>query len=420
MLNARSPIIILSIFPSLVIMILMLIACGVVTRWTGFYRDLVTASQRGRYVALDGLRGYLASSVFFCHTVSYYFHFRDGGGWQWPASKFYTFAGQVPVILFFMITGFLFWGKMLAGKVQWRKHYQNRFWRIMPLYLFLAIMVLAVVAAETHFRPQVPFPTLVKGVLCLLVPGRGWPTVNGLHAGTMMAMAWTLRYEIAFYIALPALAVFASDRGFLLFCLICAVAYGLSLLNKTWAQATGPQYWIVFLFGMAVAQILPMLPALGTWGRHGLSVLAIGCFGLVGLFPADAYQLSVCAILGIAFLCFAWGADVFGLLTMRAARALGTISYSVYLLHLIVLHVVLWSIQRYRPVSEISAEWYWVLTGGTGVLLTLIALTTYRYIEHPFLHGFSKARVFEPTPKMDLTGACQSLEKTPLLQPARV
>ena len=90
-----------------------------------------------RYSTIDGLRGYLAFAVFLSHSSIWYFYLHFGR-WDVPQSNFYTHLGQSSVTLFFMITGFLFWSKLLDGRVQpidWSRLYLSRLFRLVPLYL---------------------------------------------------------------------------------------------------------------------------------------------------------------------------------------------------------------------------------------------------------------------------------------------
>ena len=66
----------------------------------------------GRHTAIDGLRGLLGIAVFVHHTVITWF-FLHGDGWRLPPSRFIVHFGQSSVALFFMITAFLFWGRVL-------------------------------------------------------------------------------------------------------------------------------------------------------------------------------------------------------------------------------------------------------------------------------------------------------------------
>lgn len=370
----------------------MLSVCWLAAHGSPFYRTLLDEQNKGRYVALDGLRGYLASSVFVSHAITYYFHFQDGG-WQWPPSKLFTFAGQVPVILFFMITGFLFWGKMLAGKISWPNYYRGRFLRVMPLYFFLILVVLLILGVETRWSLQVPIPRVLAEVLLLVLPFRGWPNVNGINAGTMMAMVWTLRYEVAFYALLPAFAVFKNTSRFIMLCLIAVCLYAINLEYDFWPSVFAPTYWIIFFFGMAVAQIIQSMGIKNfsmLWKPHALSIIAGASLGSLAFFPSDAYNFFAYTVIAIAFFCFALGANFFGLLTMAPARLLGSISYSIYLLHLVLLHVILCSIHHFTPIVTLTNFEYFLIVLGNAVVLTFTSLITYRYIEHPFLRGLPR------------------------------
>src|ERR1700761_4154599 len=87
---------------------------------------------------LDGLRALAALSVFVSHA-GLYSHYLATGRWELVAPVF-TVLGQGGVALFFMITGFLFWGRLLRahGRPDWRILYIGRVFRIGPLYLLAA------------------------------------------------------------------------------------------------------------------------------------------------------------------------------------------------------------------------------------------------------------------------------------------
>jgi peptidoglycan/LPS O-acetylase OafA/YrhL len=67
-----------------------------------------------RVTSLDGLRGFLAFGVFFHHAVITYFYLANGR-WDTPPSRFYTLAGHIGVDMFFMITGYLFWSRLIRA-----------------------------------------------------------------------------------------------------------------------------------------------------------------------------------------------------------------------------------------------------------------------------------------------------------------
>jgi tRNA A-37 threonylcarbamoyl transferase component Bud32 len=76
------------------------------------------AFRRKPLCGIDGLRGYLAFGVFVHHSIITWIFLRTGVI-DFPPSNFYSMLGQGSVALFFMITGFLFWSRLLA---QGRNH----------------------------------------------------------------------------------------------------------------------------------------------------------------------------------------------------------------------------------------------------------------------------------------------------------
>jgi peptidoglycan/LPS O-acetylase OafA/YrhL len=64
---------------------------------------------------LDGLRGLLATGVFF-HHCAVHRAYQATGIWARPSSPFYAALGELSVVLFFLITGYLFWRRVLEGR----------------------------------------------------------------------------------------------------------------------------------------------------------------------------------------------------------------------------------------------------------------------------------------------------------------
>jgi peptidoglycan/LPS O-acetylase OafA/YrhL len=80
-----------------------------------------------------------------------------------------------------------------------------------------------------------------------------------------------------------------------------------------------------------------------------------------------------------------YGNNLFGLLKMPAAKFLSTISYSIYLLHGIVLYFGLHIVNIVYPIQSLSPFLFWLVILLTGLLVVLISAVTYRFIEHPYI-----------------------------------
>jgi peptidoglycan/LPS O-acetylase OafA/YrhL len=85
----------------------------------------------------------------------------------------------------------------------------------------------------------------------------------------------------------------------------------------------------------------------------------------------------------IIFIAIACGNDLFGVLTLKASCLLGQISYSVYLLHGLILFTTFRFIFGFDRVAQFSPQLHWVVIAGCSVIVVIICSTTYKYIEKP-------------------------------------
>src|SRR6185503_11754570 len=318
-----------------------------------------------RFVALDGLRGFAVFSVFAFHVVVTHDYVATGA-WAPPPSGFYALLGPVGVSLFFMITGFLFWTKLLstAGSGSWRSLYVGRLFRIAPMYLITVLAMLVIVLAKTGFVLREPLGLVVVAAAQWLALGivNLQPDVNGYPATHVIAgVTWTISYEWAFYASLLATAVVARSRAHLP---LVAAALVLCLAGKSLFDSGVLGLAALFLCGMTVASLLHAKKTLALSNRLS-SALAFACLLLIFV-PSPLYEVRsgystfVTLLLGGFFYCVCSGATLFGLLTTRAAQRLGAISYGVYLMQGIVLTLV-FAIPPLRDFAMRAPANYWLV-----------------------------------------------------------
>jgi peptidoglycan/LPS O-acetylase OafA/YrhL len=333
-----------------------------------------------RYASIDGLRGFLALGVFVYHLVVTYGFIRTGE-WTPPTSSFYVLLGPVGVSLFFMITGFLFWAKLLRarGRPDWRVLYIGRLFRIGPMYLVVVVAMLVFVFASTGLSLREPGLQVVSAILQWLALGivDTQPDVNGYAARHVLAgVTWTIFYEWAFYVSLLGTAWFARGRHHLWF---VGIALVLALVGLATWQLPPLGFAALFVCGMVVASLLHngvrlQLP------DHLASALAFACLGLVFVWSRGAYGGANTLLLAVFFYLVCTETTLFGLLTSMPARRLGNISYSLYLVQGLVLSAV-FAVPAIRDAALADVLAHWLAGVLCAVLLLVVSALCYVHIE---------------------------------------
>jgi peptidoglycan/LPS O-acetylase OafA/YrhL len=343
----------------------------------------------GRFSSLDGLRGFLVIAVFIHHASIWYFYLR-GGKWEVPPSHLYTHLGQSSVALFFMITAFLFTSKLLNGHekpIDWLHLYISRILRLLPLYLVSITMLFFIVFADTGRSLNEPLAKLAGEVaqwLAFTIVGQ--PDLNGMHQ-TFIAVAgvtWSLPYEWLFYATLPlgALALgLAPSKGKIMGTAIACIAIILAMhypYLKFLATFSGG---IAAAFCVRSARICSLLS-----GPAG-ACIAIGCLGLAIIAFPNGFKVPVIFLLSISFIAIACGNTLFGILVLPASRLLGDISYSIYLLHGLLLFVTFHFIETTQIAAAQSVAAYWLTIVGLTLPLIVVCYASFRLIEYPAMQS---------------------------------
>ncbi len=349
--------------------------------------DTPPSDVPARVSTIDGLRGLLALAVFFHHSAIWHQYLLTGE-WRLPPSRFYANLGPAGVSMFFMITGYLFWSQMLKakGRPNFLKLYVGRLFRIVPLYLVLALIVLGVVGFATHWRlNQSPWAlsidvarSLAGGVMTFPHEINAYPETWLVSAG----VTWSLRYEWMFYASLIVTAFFARTRlgGLLLPLIGLIAAIGLSLFGR---DPFGAALILLFSIGMIAAAVQkPLASALQGIPQWALSAGALGAVTLALTGFDGVYGVAPEFLLGVGFLLIVSGTTVFGLLLTRPARRLGDISYGIYLLQGPVL-LLAFSLPWLKAASAVSPAVHWGLVAVAGATLTVFATFTHSLVERP-------------------------------------
>ena len=340
-------------------------------------------SATPRYPSLDGLRGYLALAVFVSHSSIWYFYLRTGT-WDVPPSNVYTQLGQGSVTLFFMITGFLFWSKLLDGRQQpidWSRLYLSRAFRLGPLYLVAVACVMLMSFGRAGFQlreaPEVVAEHLAQW-LVFTIPGI--VPVNGFTETVPLAgVVWSLSYEWLFYAWLPLAAVCLRAQTSIHWVIVSLTA--VVVLVMVMPQVQFPMLY-AFAGGIAAAGLvriaaIRMMLARGVWGA-----IAILCLATTFTVFPTAYTIPALLLLAGSFLIIACGNSLYGILEWPASILLGEMAYSLYLLHSVVLFVT-YRVLLAESAATFSPVEHWAIVLCQVPALILICFATFRFVEKP-------------------------------------
>jgi len=345
--------------------------------------------SKGRYASIDGLRGYLAFFVFLHHASIWYFYLRTGQ-WKYPPSNLYTHFGRSSVALFFMITGFLFWSKLIDGQekpIDWTRLFISRVLRLTPLYLFAIALMCLAVACISNFVLNEPAMRLLKGLMrwgsfTIL----GDPDLNEVqHTSIILPVTWSLHYEWLFYLSLPVFALFFRVRPPWSYIALSFLAiFGAILAGKP-----SPSLMSAFTGGIIAAFLVRSMFVRSLAILNISSFIAVVCIALVVFGSQPDFSPVPLILLSVAFAIIACGNTLFGLLTNSISRTLGEISYSIYLLHTIMLFVAFNFIIGLENAASLSAFEYWIVIAGCSPLLILMCFVTFRLVEAPSMRSVS-------------------------------
>ena len=348
--------------------------------------------RAGRVNVLDGLRGYLALGVFIHHAIMY-FYYLGSGDYVRPIQDYSENLGKVSVAIFFIITGFLFTSKLLklGNKISWYSVYKSRVFRLVPLYLFAVVIISIVVFFETNGALQVSQNELIKDYIkWALFHG---DTING-YQGTGMVISgvdWSLKYEWLFYLSLPLVSVLLRVKPLISFVLVGTI----SLLGSMYPEyyfTFNSRYLLLFFIGGVVAKVQYKKPsttqAKSRWGQ----VVFISAL-LASMIYSHTLDAIHTLMSGILFYCLISGYSQFNILFKKESIILGEISYSIYLLHGMVLYALFYGHSTFSWLADMPLSYFLVIMPAISALVVIVSHLTFKYIEQPGL-ALGKHKLF--------------------------
>ncbi len=324
--------------------------------------------HKNRYTTIDGLRGYLAISVFIHHfyiTSAW----KSGHAWTEPTEIYLKNLGSVPVSIFFLITGFLFINKILKNETQnWRALYISRIFRIYPLYTY-TVLILSIFALTKNTEKIYLYQTLKDYFKFSTFLGHS--LFNQTEIRNIIAQVdWTLRYEWLFYLSLPFIHLCIKKNKAATLTTILFASFILNV-NPIYIPKIGinTEFLILFPIGGLISLYKDKIQLFikNTIPPRTSSLIALTLITASIIFTEPLGILQIISIT-IFFSIILSGNDIFGILKRDFSLTLGEMSYSIYLTHGIVLYFTFTS-----PLSiNLNTDWNLI----TLPLLSAVTVTT--------------------------------------------
>ncbi len=341
-----------------------------------------------RLAFLEGIRGalalYVAASHVFTMVDPSAVTGRSSTAPPWLRLLAAPFLyGHVAVAMFIVVSGFSLQLGLLQGGGSGEVRslagfFRRRARRILPAYYAALVLSVGVASAVTVRFPYPPFTTylpvdaatVASHVLLVQNFWPGWMyKLNGV--------LWTISIEVQLYLLFPALARLQAARGRGVLLLLGAALW--LVPTATLTLLFSPTYlrlWFAFLFvaGMAAAHLAYRPPLRGR--RPEFWVGALAWLGLALGFAAMALSrshplLDIPLGLSLACLCLlgtvGGGGIAIRLLGARPLAALGSFSYSLYLVH----HPVEQIVYALRPpaITALGPTLAWLALVGLPAML---------------------------------------------------
>ncbi|MDT8850941.1 acyltransferase [Pantoea dispersa] len=340
--------------------------------------------------SLEVLRGIAAFLVFGAHSTMYFGYARN----QVVAAA----MGEIGVLLFFMLTGHLFWGQIKAGAYKAENFFYKRACRLVPA-MFVMISCVMLLDWVTH---GLSLPN--KDQLIALIRNYGFGfgsvvnsvgNVNDVFSKDMFLRInniWTLRWEWLFYFVLPLLATLKRFSLVTLFSLFVLILFmqPFQIMTGTTDIVFIAAFWLGALTAELEGKREGHLRVLFTRISGYIMLIAGVSLTLFYLFQTPLTQKNVRVPIMIFtvfpvfffFVINKWRQNI--LVSWKPAQVLGKVSYSFYLWHLAVNFYVITIANK--TIKNPQALLSFVLICAVMMIVSLtISVFSFKYVEDYFL-----------------------------------
>jgi exopolysaccharide production protein ExoZ len=363
--------------------------------WFSDTFELQRGGGAGNVRPMEGLRGFAVFLVFFVHFGALVKPWIASSQGLLSLARGLHDIGGTGVDLFFVLSGYLIYGSLIAREQRFFKFMSRRVERIYPAFAAVFVVYLALsFAFPQESKMPTPWPQglwyVVQNVL--LLPGI-------VPIEPMITVAWSLSYEMLYYLAIPlviALLGLRSRRLRWRILIFLGLAWGFAVFCAFFG---GPIKLIMFVAGIILYEVMrsPLVPTPSSGASLAALALGLSCM----LLPVDgpawlAVQEGI--LFGAFFLlcltCFrAPGEWLPRAFAWTPARWLGNMSYSYYLVHGLALKGSFLALSRSLPPETVGAWVFWPLLPAMFAWTLLPSAGLFVLVERPLSLAPRRIRV---------------------------
>ncbi len=368
-------------------------------------------SSPERFTFVDALRGIASLSVFFCHwmlLIGALVESRSVTVWSSTAHDYFALGVQV----FFVLSGFVITHSLRHNPLTWRsvgRFMLRRQLRLDPAYWLMLIVILCLQVVLHQ-----PLSSMLQILLNFIY------LQNVFQIDSMLGVAWTLCLEVQFYVFFIACLMFGrvlsekvfvhksgerkakGDIGLPTICVIFVTGEAsLVVAQVPCGFSEFPRFWFYFVAGVLAYWSFRKVICIGWFlGFQALFVGAIIWAWLartpyLGMVYTAQKTTPLALCIGCLTAFILWNAGRRDKLTQWGQNAFlqyfGRISYSLYLVHLLVIFGVYWlGIHILNPAW--GAAWRHSAIAALLILAIVYSVAAAQFlyvrIEHPSI-GFA-------------------------------
>lgn len=336
---------------------------------------------------MEGLRGFAVFLVFLVHYASMVTPWIAGNPKVMALSNALYTVGNAGVDLFFVLSGYLIYGSLIARPQPFFRFMARRVERIYPAFVavFGAYVALSFVFPAESKIPSHP----LDGAIFLL---QNILLLPGLFAiEPMVTVAWSLSYEMFYYLVTPlvigvlGLRRRSSGWRILFFLMLAAITVAYC------ASFGGHVRLVMFVAGILLCEVVSRDRCPTPGSLPGLGFLCLGLLATLLPVTGPSGEAMKISILFVSFFvlclsCFrdpaAWLPQAF---SWTPLRWLGNMSYSYYLLHGLTLKACFLGFALFFPKESDYGPWlFWILLPTMFALTIIPTSALFLAIERPF------------------------------------